>query len=113
MKEQDKCRSLEYETDKFKIAGRQDLLSVDRLPGGRMPPDPDEGGSISNPHGAERSAIRCWEPPKFTAAVVPANGIFWGGRGLAAFSSIADTEPCSVAAVWSAGRRGGPDGHAT
>ena len=31
---------------------------------------------------AERAAIRNWEPPKFTAAVVPANGIFWGGMGL-------------------------------
>jgi hypothetical protein len=35
-----------------------------------------------------------WEPPKFTAAVVPANGIFWGGRGLVASFSIADAEPC-------------------
>jgi len=29
-----------------------------------------------------------WEPPKFMAAVVPTNGIFWGGRGLVATSPI-------------------------
>jgi hypothetical protein len=50
---------------------------VQKTAGGRPMP-PASGGSRD----LGSATLRNWEPPKFTAAVVPANGIFWGGRGL-------------------------------